>query len=155
MRDSHAVILGRDGELAALSAAADAAGAGHGAFVLVEGPAGIGKTTLLQMACAIPRTQGHQILTARGLALESGFAYGVARQLIEPVRESAGPGEWDELLEGAAGLAARVFGPAGAGSVEDDLPYATTHGLYWLAANLAARHPLVIAVDDAHWADAP
>jgi len=29
------------------------------------------------------------------------------------------------------------------------------HGLYWLIANLAARRPLVIAVDDAHWADAP
>jgi DNA-binding NarL/FixJ family response regulator len=29
------------------------------------------------------------------------------------------------------------------------------HGLYWLVANLAARQPLVLAVDDAHWADAP
>ena len=44
---------------------------------------------------------------------------------------------------------------AGAGSVEDDIPFATMHGLYWLVANLAARRPLVIAVDDAHWADAP
>ena len=155
MPDSHPVILGRDAELAALSAAAEAAETGHGAFVLVEGPAGIGKTTLLRMACARPKVPGPRILTARGLALESGFAYGIARQLIEPVRASAGPGEWDELLDGAAGLAARVFDWAGAGSVEDDVPYATTHGLYWLAANLAARRPLVIAVDDAHWADAP
>src|SRR6266576_1397813 len=155
MRDSHPVILGRDAELAVLSAAADAAEAGRGAFVLVEGPAGIGKTTLLRVACARPKVPGPRILTARGLALESGFAYGIARQLIEPVRASAGPGEWDELLDGAAGLAARVFDWAGAGSVEDDVPYATTHGLYWLAANLAARRPLVIAVDDAHWADAP
>src|SRR5215470_12660529 len=155
MRDSHPVILGRDAELAALSAAAGAAGAGHGAFVLVEGPAGIGKTTLLRAACARPEVPGPRILTARGLALESGFAYGIARQLIEPVRASASPGEWDELLDGAAGLAARVFDWADAGSVEDDVPYATTHGLYWLAANLAARRPLVIAVDDAHWADAP
>ena len=137
MRDSHPVILGRDAELAVLAAAADAAGAGHGAFVLVEGPAGIGKTTLLRMACARPAAPGPRILTARGLALESGFAYGIARQLIEPVRAAAGPGEWDELLDGAAGLAARVFDWADAGSVEDDVPYATTHGLYWLVANLA------------------
>src|SRR5215468_4716139 len=155
MVDSNPVILGRDAELAVLSAAADAAEAGSGAFVLVEGPAGIGKTTLLRMACARLELPGLRILTARGLALESGFAYGIARQLIEPVRASAGPGEWDELLDGAAGLAGRVFDWAGAGSVEDDVPYATTHGLYWLAANLAARRPLVIAVDDAHWADAP
>src|SRR5262252_981394 len=155
MLDSHPVILGRDAELAVLSAAAEAAEVGHGAFVLVEGPAGIGKTTLLRMACARPEVPGPRILTARGLALESGFAYGIARQLIEPVRASAGPGEWDELLDGAAGLSARVFDWAGAGSVEDDVPYATTHGLYGLAANLAARQPLVIAVDDAHWADEP
>ena len=93
MRDSHPAILGRDAELAALSAAADAAGAGHGAFVLVEGPAGIGKTTLLRMACTRPKPSDLRILTARGLALESGFSYGIARQLIEPVRASAGPAE--------------------------------------------------------------
>ena len=40
------VILERDAELAALAAAVAAAEAGHGSLVLVEGPAGIGKTTL-------------------------------------------------------------------------------------------------------------
>ena len=29
------------------------------------------------------------------------------------------------------------------------------HGLYWLVSNLAATRPLLIAVDDAHWADEP
>ncbi len=29
------------------------------------------------------------------------------------------------------------------------------HGLYWLAVNVSARRPLLVAVDDAHWADAP
>jgi DNA-binding CsgD family transcriptional regulator len=144
----HPVILERDEELAALSAAAAAASAGHGALVLVEGPAGIGKTTLLRAACQ----QGPRILTARGLALERGFPYGIVRQLLDPVRGADG---WDGLLDGAAGLAARVFDWAEAGSVEDDVPYATMHGLYWLVANLAAREPVVIAVDDAHWADAP
>jgi DNA-binding CsgD family transcriptional regulator len=155
MRDSHQVMLERDGELAVVSAAAAAAAAGHGAFVLVTGPAGIGKTTLLRAACASPAGAGLRILTARGLALERGFPFGIVRQLIEPVRAAACPGEWDELLDGAAGLAARVFDSAAAGSVEDDIPYATTHGLYWLVANLAARGPLLIAVDDVHWADAP
>ena len=54
MRDIRPVILERDAELAVLLAAADAAEAGHGAFVLVEGPAGIGKTTLLRVACGRP-----------------------------------------------------------------------------------------------------
>src|SRR5213083_2224122 len=140
------VILERDAELAALSAAVAAAEAGHGTLVLVEGPAGIGKTTLLQAACREP---GARVLTARGLALEQGFGYGIVRQLLDPVRGEAG------LMDGAAGLAARVFAWAEPGPVEDDVRYAAMHGLYWLVANLAARQPLVLAVDDAHWADAP
>jgi len=140
------VILERDAELAALAAAVAAAEAGHGCLVLVEGPAGIGKTTLLRAACRGP---GARVLTARGLALEQGFGYGIVRQLLDPVR-----GE-DGLMDGAAALAARVFDWAEAGPVEDDVRYAAMHGLYWLVANLAARQPLVLAVDDMHWADAP
>ena len=155
MQDTYPGILERDGELAVLSAASEAAGAGCGALVLVEGPAGIGKTSLLRTACTRPSAAGLRILTARGLALERGFAYGIVRQLIEPVRAAAGPGEWDALLDGSAGLAARVFDGAEVGPVEDDIPHATTHGLYWLVANLAAGSPLMIVVDDAHWADEP
>src|SRR5947207_8289662 len=146
------VILERDAELAALAAAIAAAEAGHGTLALVEGPAGIGKTTLLRAACCGPAPGspgGPRVLTARGLALEQGFPYGIVRQLLDPVRGEAG------LMDGAAALAARVFDWAEAGPVEGDVRYAAMHGLYWLVANLAARQPLVLAVDDAHWADAP
>ena len=33
--------------------------------------------------------------------------------------------------------------------------FAVLHGLYWLVANLAVIRPLLIAVDDAQWADEP
>jgi len=163
--DSQPLILDRDAELTAITAAITAAAGGRGTLIVVQGPAGIGKTTILRAACAEAGAQGIRTLTARGLALEQGFSYGVVRQLLEPVHAAAGPGEWDALLDGAARLARPVFDgalfdgaePSGAEptATEGGVPHATVHGLYWLTANLADREPLVLAVDDAHWADAP
>jgi DNA-binding CsgD family transcriptional regulator len=150
----QSLMIGRSAELAVTVGAINGAAAGRGTLVLCEGPAGIGKTTLLRAACTAAEAAGLRVLTARGLALEQGFSFGIVRQLLEPVRAACAPGDWDALLDGAAELARRVFGGADV-VTETGNPHATTHGLYWLIANLAAAGPLVIAVDDAHWADAP
>ncbi len=156
LRRAHGVVLlERAAELSVFADALQAAINRRGSLLLVDGPAGIGKTTLLRAACAEARERDARIVTARGLALEGDFPYGVVRQLFEPVRSAATAAEWAELIDGAAGLAERAFESADVASVEDDVPYATLHGLFWLAANLAARRPLVVAVDDAHWADPP
>jgi len=55
-------------------------------------------------------------------------------------------------LAGASSTASRRARPSRRS--EDEVPHAIMHGLYWLTANLAARGPLVLAVDDAHWSDA-
>jgi hypothetical protein len=142
-----------------MSAAIRAAADGDGTLIVVRGPAGIGRTTMLRAACAEADAQGVRTLTARGLPLEQGFPYGIVRQLFEPVHTAAAPSEWDALLHGPAQLARPVFdgGPPAAESAATPAggPHATVHGLYWLTANLAARRPLLLAVDDAHWADAP
>ena len=171
MDDGHQLILDRDTALAAVSAAVAAAAAGRGRVILLDGPAGIGKSAVLRAAAAEAAAGGLRTLSARGLSLEQGFTYGIVRQLFEPARAAA-PGEWETLLDGEARLARRVFGepepspsgpdrppdlplylPPGRGPA-DSLPHATLHGLYWLAANLAGRQPLALAVDDAQWADA-
>jgi DNA-binding CsgD family transcriptional regulator len=160
VHDRHPLILDRDAELAAMTAGMTAAAGGHGTLILLRGPLGIGRTTMLGAACAAAAAHGLRALTARGLALERGFSYGIVRQLLEPARAAAGPDEWDALLAGGARPARRVFDgaeptAAEAGAVEGEAPHATVHGLYWLTANQAARGPLLLAVDDAHWADAP
>jgi DNA-binding CsgD family transcriptional regulator len=68
--------------------------------------------------------------------------------------------EREALLDGAAGPAAWLVGGGGAKQRGEpvsggDRGFATLHGLYWLTANLAARASLLIAIDDAHWADVP
>jgi DNA-binding CsgD family transcriptional regulator len=70
---------------------------------------------------------------------------------------AASPPEQAEFLAGAAGHAARLFGlPAARDDPADallDPSFAILHGLYWLSANLGRRSPLLLCVDDVHWAD--
>jgi hypothetical protein len=96
------------------------------------------------------------VVSARGGQLESDFAFGVARQLFEPMLAAAEASEREALLEGATGSAARLVTdaatePPGGG----DRGFATLHALYRLTVNLAARKPLLMVADDAHWAGDP
>ena len=146
-------LLDRDAELGELGRLLAAARAGSGRVIVVEGPAGIGKSTLLAAAGATARTDGAVVLRARCSPLEQHAAWGMARQLFEPLR--ARP-EWDELTVGAAGLAGRVLAPeAGEPANAGDAMHAAVRGLVWLASNLGERGPAVFVVDDVHWADAP
>ena len=47
-----------------------------------------------------------------------------------------------------------LLGELGDGSAADT-SFAVLRGLYWLAANVADRAPLLVVVDDAPWADEP
>ena len=91
---------------------------------------------------------------ARGAELEREWPFGIARQLLEPVLRRRSAEERAELLEGAAALATHVVLPELAdAAVPVDVSFGALHGLYWLSANLATRRPLLLAVDDAQWAD--
>ncbi|HEY2656804.1 MAG TPA: AAA family ATPase, partial [Solirubrobacteraceae bacterium] len=148
-------LLERERELAALHVAIEAARSGDGRVVVVEGAAGIGKTRLLTEARSL--AADFDVLTARAGELESDFAFGIVRQLFEPALVAALTGDRDELLSGAAALAAPLFAraPENADRAGPETPFAILHGLYWLAANFALRRPTLLAVDDLHWADEP
>jgi DNA-binding NarL/FixJ family response regulator len=153
-------LLEREGELGELQSALEDARDGRGRLVLVEGPAGIGKTRLLEAARETAGRTGMQVLHARGTELERDFPFALVRQLFEPVLHAAGEANRDELLDGAAGLAGPVVGiEAGAsvGAAEPlaDPSFAILNALYWLTSNLAESDPILLAVDDAHWADQP
>ncbi len=154
-------LLERGAELARIESALSGARDGTGTFVVVEGPAGIGKTELLAAARSAATDGGMRVLRSRGTELERDFAFGVARQLFEPPLAEASELERVDLLQAAAGVAAGFLGLPGAPPILGppasgvDPSFAILHGLYWLCANLAAARPLCVVVDDAHWADAP
>jgi DNA-binding NarL/FixJ family response regulator len=150
------LLLERERELAAISRYVGAAGAGEGGSLMLEGPAGIGKTALLTAACEQARHAGMATLTARAAELESALPWGVVRSLLEAELAAASRAEQRKLLSGAAGLARVALRPRDArASRPADAFGAALHGLYWLTANIAAKRPALLAIDDAHWADKP
>jgi hypothetical protein len=153
-----ALLIERDAEIARLGAAIDAGVAGDGQVLVIDGPAGIGKTALLDVARSRASGAGIAVLHARGHELEGHLPYGVVRQLFEPVLRDASAAARRRLLAGAAGLAAAIVAPDGRAGADRDSDvgvFAVTHGLYWLTVNLSSQAPVMIAVDDVHWADGP
>jgi DNA-binding CsgD family transcriptional regulator len=152
------LLLEREVQVAALQAAAEGARGGGGRLVVIEGTAGIGKTRLLGEARLIARSAGMRVLAARGGELEGEFAYGIVRQLFEPLLASVSPDLHAELLSGPAALVEPLFGAsslAGSREAPAEGSFAVLHGLYWLAANAAFQRPTLAAIDDLHWADTP
>jgi DNA-binding CsgD family transcriptional regulator len=144
-------LVERERELAAVDTLLERGGE----VLLVEGRAGIGKTSLVDAACRQAEGRGHEILRARGSELEADFAFGVVRQLLERRLAGAEAPEREALLAGPAAAVRPLLLGEAAATPADDTSFAVLHGLYWLAANLAAGRPVLVAVDDAHWADEP
>ena len=150
-------LLERDAELASLAATLDGAAGGRGGVLVVEGPAGIGKTRLLAEGSSRAHESGALVLRARGGEFERAFPFGVVRQLFEGPLAALPEDDRAAVLTGAAVHAGVLlgFGPPTDADTTGDEQFAIQHGLYWLTANLAASRPLVLVVDDAHWCDVP
>lgn len=154
MSASGREILERDAELRRIDDLLDEiAAGGDGGVVLVEGPPGIGKTAVLRAAGArAARRPRVAVLHAVASELDRDFPFGLVHQLLDPVMAGADDDRRTRLLAGAAARAGVVFDPA-AEPAGDDPGYVILHGLYWLLVNLSEEAPLVLLVDDLHWAD--
>jgi DNA-binding CsgD family transcriptional regulator len=126
--------VGRQSELASLRARLEAVRAATSQTVLVVGGAGVGKTALIEQFLS---STDDCLLRASGDTLECGFAYGVLAQLADGMGEPL-----PERLT--------VLGAPEAASTH---PVHVGAGLVDLLGRLQAEGPVIVVIDDAHWAD--
>ncbi|WP_156411437.1 BTAD domain-containing putative transcriptional regulator [Nocardioides sp. Soil805] len=119
-------LVDRERELAVLRTKLEDLKDGRGGSVLVEGPAGIGKTRLLDELRKLAVADGVLVRSARSSALEQGFDYGVVRQLFDAAVDDV---------------------------VRRDERFAVLRGLYEITADLAKDAPFVLCVDDVQSSD--
>ncbi|WP_432117518.1 ATP-binding protein [Streptomyces sp. bgisy032] len=127
----------------------------RGGLLAFTGPAGMGKTALLTEARARAQAHGFTVLSGRGGEKEQELAFHVVRQLVQPAlaamdetRLRAFLGSWHDIVAAALGLVA-----APGGHMPD--PTGVRDGLDWVMTRLAVQQaPLVLLLDDLHWADA-
>lgn len=143
-------LLEREHELRTLTEALESTKAGRGTALALVGPPGIGKSALCAAAASIGNGLGLRVHSARGGALEKELAWGVVRELLT----GAAGRNRAVRFDGVEAFARPVLSGESSGRQSSDPEAATIHGLYWLLAELAAEHPLLLVVDDAHWADA-
>lgn len=133
----------RDGELVAIRAGLDASLAGDGRCPVVEGPAGIGKSSLLAVARVEAAWRGFRLLSAAGGESERASRTAWSRQLFAAtVTDDSTERRW---LAGAAELARPVIdldhGGSGADEGGESHLLEVLHDLYWLTVNLATDGP--------------
>jgi DNA-binding CsgD family transcriptional regulator len=141
-------VVGRDPELAALADFLDDAGSLRG-FVATGGP-GIGKTTLWEAGVDAARRRGLRVLSARTSGAETQLSFAALVDLLDGVE-----------LNGLAGLPApqqRALEVSLLRAEPSDRPaesHAVAAGFLNAMRILAAQKPVLIAIDDVQWLDAP
>jgi class 3 adenylate cyclase len=165
-------LVGREPELRRLRALWDGARSGQGAFVLLSGEAGIGKSRLIQELREHMRMEGARGLRFQCWSQPRGGAIPPAVELLQRLlhasREGAPPRhpeEWEARL-GASGLPeeqVRLLGMLLSLPVPEDSPVLrltlerrqekTYEALVDLLLRVARQRPILLVVEDLHWAN--
>jgi len=138
------VLIGRRAELSAIAAALDSARSGHGVSLCFAGSAGLGKTSLLEVAEVA--ADGFQCLRATGVPSEFVVGHAGLADIVTPVRERVAeiPPPQRAALETAMGWS------AGAAAGDRFLVGAATVSLLSLASR---ERPVLLLIDDLQWID--
>ena len=158
VRASSPVLVGRSGQLAALDAALAAARDGNPSAVLVGGEAGVGKSRLVTEFAEHSRGTGAQVLTGGCLELGTdGLPFAPFTAVLrELVRERGADGIAGLLPGHATRELARLLPEFGEPATAADAGEARARlfeQVLTLLEQLADEAPVVLVIEDAHWAD--
>ncbi|MFJ9562665.1 ATP-binding protein [Streptomyces fuscichromogenes] len=146
----------REEEIAAVTEALDLLCADRstaGNLLVLRGEAGLGKTALLAETRRIAERRGCTVWSTRGVETLRSVPFHVVRQLLQPALVSLLPEEAREYLGDWYDIAGPALGITDPGDRRAD-PQGVCDGLVAAVRRLAKRDwPLVLLVDDAHWAD--
>lgn len=126
----------------------------EGGLLLFSGEAGLGKTALLTEVRRLSAECGScTVLFARGSRSAEKVPFHVVRQLLQPALAPMTTSARQELLGGWYDIAGPALGIVPPIGPQAD-PQGVRDGLDWVVTQLAVQQkPLVVVVDDAHWAD--
>ncbi|WP_379536585.1 AAA family ATPase [Nonomuraea rubra] len=138
-------LIGREREAAAIDAMLERSPE-QGDALIVRGPAGIGKTALLEAATSTARERGMAVMSTAGVEGEAHLPFAGLHLLLLPLQDAVAklPARQREALNSAFGL--------GEARVE---PFLIAMAVLTLLTEAAAAGPLLVVVDDVHWLDAP
>jgi DNA-binding SARP family transcriptional activator len=136
-RRTAGLFVGRDAELARA--------AGGRGLVVIEGEAGVGKTRLALELARSARDGGGVALVGR-CSEEPLRPYEAWAEALHPLLDDAGAGDREAL--------AHLYGTGGASDAEGDR-FRLFEAVRELLAGVAASWPVLVVLDDLHWADRP
>ena len=142
-------LVGRSTELAAIAEVIDPTREGM-RCLLLEGEAGIGKTSLWLAARSAASAAGYGLLTCAPTEAETGLPYAALGDLLHAVPEEAIASLTDPLR---TALEVALFRASSKQGATDQL--AVSNAFLRVVRHLAADHPLLLALDDIQWIDTP
>src|SRR5262245_15880261 len=150
-------LIGRATALEKLERSLDLALDGGARVALISGEAGIGKTRLLEALGDAAAARGARVLLGRCYETEQPLPFRPWVDLLRGERQSLEPDALTGLTTGARAQLARLFSELPPSAESRDI-LADDHGALFEAVRelvtcLAADLPLVLALEDVHWAD--
>ncbi|WP_246108716.1 ATP-binding protein [Streptomyces sedi] len=147
-------LIGREHASGLLGAEVARTAASHGGLVLVAGEPGIGKTALVTDVAREAGGHGFLVLGGSCWDAENAPGYWPWTQVLRALRRLVDGEEWAELERASAHALGALLADPRPDDAADRDDFALFDAVTTALVTASQRRPLMVVVDDLHWADA-